>query len=83
MSEIEPIHRWVYASGADPIEWAAQLAANHIEARDDARAGRVAPGVPLTLLDLDDMAVGRRIIASLLDAGWTPPAAHQQEAGTA
>jgi hypothetical protein len=81
MTDIEPVHRWAYREGEDPIEWSAFLAALHIKARDEARAGQLAPGAPLTLLQLDNTAVGRRIIASLLDAGWTPPAAHQQEAG--
>ena len=75
MSDIEPVHRWAYRDGQDPIEWAAFLAALHIKARDEAQAGQIAPGVAITLLDLDDTAVGRRIVASLLDAGWTPPTA--------
>ena len=80
MSDIEPVHAWAYRNGVDPIEWAAKLAANHIGARDEARAGHLAPGVPVTLLPLDNVSVGRRIVAALLDAGWTPPNHLRQEA---
>lgn len=76
---IEPLDQSAYDAGVDPIDWAAQLAATHIEVRDQVRAGQVHPGVPVAQLDQDPMATGRRIVASLLDAGWTPPTITQPD----
>lgn len=73
MSDIDAVSRIRYAEGVDPIDHAVQLVVFDLEIRDAARAGDIHPGVPVMLLDQDDAAYARRIVAKLLDAGWTPP----------
>ena len=75
MTTIEPLHRFAYDSGTDPIEYAVELARVQIETSNDIRTARIySPNAyPIFLGSLGDDAVARRVIAQLLDAGWTPP----------
>lgn len=73
MTDIDAISRIQYEHGIDPIEWAATLIAFDLEARDFIATGLIKPGVALTLMDQSDEAYARRIVAKLLNAGWTPP----------
>lgn len=75
MAEIEPLHKVAYDHGADPIEHAVSLVKIHIDTRDEIRASRVTSpnAFPIFTLSLDSEPAARRIVAVLLDAGWTPP----------
>jgi hypothetical protein len=75
MSEIEFIHRFAYARGREPIDYATQLVAMLIETRDEIRSARVSKpdAFPIFQCSLSDAATARRILAWLMDAGWTPP----------
>lgn len=73
MTDIDAISRIRYQEGIDPIEHAAQLIAIDLEVRDLVAAKQVHPRTPIALLDQSDDAYARRIIARLLDAGWSPP----------
>jgi hypothetical protein len=75
VTDIEPVHRIAYEEGHDPIEHAVWLAAMTIEVRDQVVATRVhtPSAFPIVKFALTDDATARRIIAVLLDAGWTPP----------
>lgn len=80
MTEIDSITAAAYAEGVTPIDWAIRLSAGHIDltveivtARaDNPSAYPIWGNRPLT-----GEATAGRIIASLLDAGWTPPTAEQ------
>jgi DNA invertase Pin-like site-specific DNA recombinase len=72
--DIDPLAAAAYAHGGDPIDVAAERIATLIEVRDDVLRGREEnpdsfPGFGPT----DKLVIGRRIVASLLDAGWRPP----------
>jgi putative aminopeptidase FrvX len=73
MTGIEPIHQIQYDHGHDPIEWAVFIVATDLKIREEVAAGDIKHGVPITLLDQSDQAYARRIVAKLLDAGWTAP----------
>jgi hypothetical protein len=75
MSEIEPLHQFAYENGADPIEHAVHQVEIQIETRDQIRSARVHTPNAYAVFkgDLGDDATARRIIAVLLDAGWSPP----------
>lgn len=73
MSDIDTLSRIQYEHGADPIEWAVKLISFDLEARDLIASGQIKHGVALTLMDQSDESYARRIVAKLLNAGWTPP----------
>lgn len=64
-----------YADGMDPIEWAVQIAAAHIETRDLVWMAREddPTAYPTYVGEPTSDAAARRIIASILNAGWKPP----------
>lgn len=74
MSEIEPIYRMRYEDGADPIEVAVDAVVIELEVRNAVILGEIQEGHAVTLLDQGDEPYARRIVARLLNAGWTPPA---------
>jgi hypothetical protein len=76
MTEIEPLHQFAYREGRDPIDHAVFLVETQIETRDLIRAARLTKpdAFPIFLGSLSDDATARRILAVLMDAGWTPPA---------
>lgn len=72
--DIDPLAAAEYAHGGDPIDVAVKGIAMLIEVRDKVLGGRKEnpasfPGFGST----DEVVIGRRIVASLLDAGWRPP----------
>lgn len=73
MTGIEPIYRMRYEDGADPIEVAVDAVVIELDARNAVLLGEVKYGNPITLLDQGDEPWARRIVARLLNAGWTPP----------
>jgi hypothetical protein len=73
MTDIDNLSRFQYEHGADPIEWAVTLIGFDLEARDLVASGLIKRGVALTLMEQSDEAYARRIVAKLLNAGWTPP----------
>lgn len=73
MTDIDAISRIRYGGGVDPIEHAVFLLAIDMEIRDDVLIGDVLPGVPIAQLDQTYEAYARRMVAKLLNAGWTPP----------
>ncbi len=73
MSDIEPIYRMRYENGADPIEVAVDAVVIELEVRNAVLLGEVKHGHACTLLDQGDEPFARRIVAKLLNAGWTPP----------
>jgi hypothetical protein len=73
VTDIDAASRIRYAGGVNPIDHAVQLIVFDLEARDEAHAGRLHPGIPLMQLDQSDAAYARRIVGKLLDAGWAPP----------
>lgn len=70
---IEPIHRSAYEHGSDPIDHLIGCLALHIGIRDQVLRGDICPGVPITQLDQRAAPLARRLVALILDAGWTPP----------
>lgn len=74
MTEIDYVSTVQYAAGYDPIDWGVHLVAVYLDTRKVA-AGRVIAGLPPlpAWIDLSNEAVARKIIARLMDAGWTPP----------
>jgi hypothetical protein len=78
VTDIDAISRIQYEHGIDPIEWAATLIAFDLEARGLVACGLIKRGVALTLMDQSDEAYARRIVAKLLNAGWTPPRLAEQ-----
>lgn len=80
MSDIDPVSRLMYNRGRDPIDWAADLIEIDLRIRDEVASGLVKRGVPITLLDQSPQAYARRILAKLLEAGWTPPAVTDRSA---
>lgn len=78
MSEqpIDALSVSVYSDGTDPIDWAVQLAATMLDVAQDVIEART-NGSPYQFPSWGEVtvdAVARRIVARLLDAGWTPPA---------
>lgn len=75
MTEIEPLHRYAYRSGTDPIEYAVTVACMQIEAANEIRAARARrpDAYPVFKGSLSDDATARRVVAELMNAGWTPP----------
>lgn len=75
MTDINGISRIAYEHAVDPIDWAVQLLTFDLEARDLIASGQIAtsPNASLTLLDQSDEAYARRMVAKLIDAGWSPP----------
>lgn len=74
MDDIDPLAAAAYAGGADPIDEAVKRIATLIEVRDEVLRGRKEnpasfPGFGPT----DTSVIGRRAVASLLNAGWRPP----------
>jgi|NGEPerStandDraft_6_1074524.scaffolds.fasta_scaffold11736_5 hypothetical protein len=72
--DIDALAAAAYAGGQDPVDVAVGRVATLIEARDAVLKGRQEnprsfPGFGPT----DKTVVGRRVVASLLDAGWRPP----------
>lgn len=75
MTDIEQPHRTAYDHGTDPIDWAVQMIVNHMEVQQDVLTARAQDpsAFPNVRFDLDNASVARRALATLLDAGWTPP----------
>ncbi len=75
MTDVEPLHAFAYREGRDPIEHAVFLVETQIETRDLIRnARRTTPNAyPIFQSSLTDDATARRILAVLMDAGWSPP----------
>jgi hypothetical protein len=75
MAEIEPLHQFAYREGRDPIDHAVFLVGTQIETRDMIRTARLTKpdAFPIFRSSLTDDATARRILAVLMDAGWTPP----------
>jgi hypothetical protein len=78
--DIDPLAAAAYAHGEDPIDVAVERIATLIEVRDEVLRGREEdpdsfPGFGPT----DKFVIGRRIVASLLDAGWRPPPSDEVE----
>lgn len=73
MTDIEPIYRIRYEYGIDPIEVAVDVVAGELEIRNAVILGEIKQGHAITLMDQSDDAYARRIVAKLLNAGWTPP----------
>ena len=79
MTDIEPIYRIRYESGMDPIEVAVDTVVTELEIRKAVILGEIKHGHAATLLDQGDEPFARRIVARLLNAGWTPPAVGRRE----
>jgi hypothetical protein len=73
VTDIEPIYLMRYENGADPIEVAVDAVAIELEVRNAVILGEIKYGHACTLVDQSDDAYARRIVAKLLNAGWTPP----------
>ena len=78
--DIDPLAAAAYAHGGDPIDEAVERIATLIEVRDEVLKGRKEnpasfPGFGST----DIHVIGRRAVASLLNAGWRPPLDDQVE----
>jgi hypothetical protein len=75
VSQVEFIHKFAYDHGRDPIDYAVEMVAMYIETSAGIRTARLAKpeAFPGFLLSLTDEATARRIVAVLMDAGWTPP----------
>lgn len=72
--DIDALAAAAYANGQDAIDVAVGRVATLIEVRDEVVRGRREdprnfPGFGPT----DKGVIGRRVVASLLDAGWRPP----------
>lgn len=72
--DIDPLAAAAYAQGGNAIDVAVDRIATLIEVRDEVLRGRAEkssnfPGFGPT----DTAVIGRRVLASLLDAGWRPP----------
>lgn len=72
--DIDALAAAAYAHGQDSIDVAVGRVATLIEVRDEVMRGRQEeprsfPGFGPT----DKDVIGRRVVASLLDAGWRPP----------
>lgn len=73
----ESLHRFVYAEGTPPLDWAETQIAMLITAREEVIASRAQRPwtFPLFGQDTSVEMISRRIIAVLLDAGWKMPEA--------
>lgn len=72
--DIDALAAAAYAHGQDPIDVAVGRVASLIEARDEVVRGRQEnPGSFPGFGPIDKNVIGRRVVASLLDAGWRPP----------
>lgn len=72
--DIDALAAQRYASGADAIDVAAERVAGHLETRDEVIASRVdRPGSFPLYGPSDKDTIARRIVANLLNAGWSPP----------
>jgi len=72
--DIDPLAAAAYAQGGNAIDIAVDRIAMLIEVRDEVLRGRAAnrSNFP-TFGPTDNTVMGRRVLASLLDAGWRPP----------
>jgi hypothetical protein len=75
MTDVEPLHAFAYREGRDPIDHAVFLVETQIETRDMIRTARLTKpdAFPIFRSSLADDATARRILAVLMDAGWSPP----------
>lgn len=72
--DIDALAAAAYAHGEDAIDVAAERIAMMIEVRDEVLKGRQENPDSFPAFGPTDKAViGRRVVASLLDAGWRPP----------
>lgn len=73
-SDLGYLSRWSYARGADPIDVAVQGSTTLIEVWVNLQV-REANGVPRlpAWQDISHVALARKIVGDLLDAGWSPP----------
>ena len=70
-----------HASGADAFEVAVERIAGHLETRDEVIASRVdRPDWFPRYGPSDKDTIARRIVANLLDAGWSPPTPERVQA---
>lgn len=74
--DIDALASAEYADGQDPIDVAVGRVAMMIEIRDDVVKGRQENPRSFPMFgSTDKTVIGRRIVASLLNAGWRPPPA--------
>ncbi len=74
MSDLDSIAVATYAHGGDPIDWACTAVGACLDARDTVREAReLSPAAFPGWGERDNMAVARKIVGTLLGAGWTPP----------
>lgn len=72
--DIDPLAAAAHAGGSDAIDVAVDRVATLIEVRDEVLRGREEnPNSFPSFGSTDSTVVGRRVVASLLDAGWRPP----------
>jgi hypothetical protein len=73
--DIDGLDDWAYALGKDPLVYAETSTATLISAHELVIASRAEDPAtfPGYSLDLSTEALARRIIGTLMDAGWTPP----------
>lgn len=81
MTDIDALSAAAYRGGTDPIDWAVDIASTAIGVRDEvAQIPRRGTGALVGWADISDDAVARKIVASLLDAGWRPPSDEDRQA---
>lgn len=75
MSDIDGASLVAYRNGRDPIDWAADLAEIEMDVLLSVRRARAADpaAFPGYVGDLTLESCARKIVGSLLEAGWTPP----------
>lgn len=74
--DIDALASAEYADGQDPIDVAVGRIAAMIDIRDDVvKARQENPRSYPRFGSTDNTVIGRRVVASLLDAGWHPPPA--------
>jgi hypothetical protein len=72
--DIDPLAAAAYAHGGDPIDVAVKRIAMLLEVRDQVLRGRKENPASFPVFGpADEVVIGRRVVASLLDAGWRPP----------
>src|SRR4051794_13245746 len=72
--DIDALAAAAYAHGQDAIDVAVERVAEMIEVRGTVMKSREeSPGTFPVFGSTDTTAIGRRVVASLLNAGWRPP----------
>lgn len=82
MSDIDDLAAMFYAAGTDPIDYAVGVVADFLAVLIDITTARRAdPGAYAGYgRDASPEHMGRRVIAGLLNAGWTPPSDEERTA---